>query len=213
MDILYEAKKEVQREKLVHFYKAYGKYLISLFLITLICLVSYFWWQSYQENIILEGADEYNKALSANKKDMVNRLEKLKEGKSIYASLAHLQLATIYINEKDFNKAIHNYEQFIGRKSINTLYLDYAKLMLIKTKLVYHKISNETAVKLFKEYLNHSTYFQNIARIAISALLANKSGNKEEASSELNFIITDINAPETLISLAKIIQKRMNDSK
>ena len=212
MDILHEAKKEAQKERLVHFYKIYGKYFIGLLFISLICSVSYLWWESYQENIVLEEAGEYNEALSAKKSDMINKLEPLKEKKSIYADLAHLQLATVYLSAKDFNKAIHNYEQFIKRNSINNLYLDYAKLMLIKTKLVYDKISNEIAIKLLKEYLDNSTYFQNIARIIIAALLVDKKESKEEASSELNFVITDINAPTALISLAKVIQKKISEN-
>ena len=209
MDILYEAKKEVQKEKLIHFYKAYGKYFIGLLFMSLICLVSYFWWQNYRENTILEEASEYNQALSAKKNDMIDKLETLKEKKSIYAGLAHLQLATVYLSEKDFNKAIHNYEQFIKKNSINNLYLDYAKLMLIKTKLVYDKISHKMALKLLKEYLDNSTYFQNIARITIAALLIDKKESKKEASSELNFVITDINAPTALINLAKVIKKNI----
>ena len=211
MDILDEAKKEAKREKLIHIYKVYGKYLVGLFLIVLIVSVSCFWWQSHQESIVLEEANKYNDALLANRKDMVNKLENLKEKKSIYACLAHLELAAICIGENNFNKAAHNYEQFIKRKCINGLYLDYARLMLIKTKLVYGKISDEMAIKLFKEYLNDSTYFQNVARIAQSVLLVSKKGSKEEISSELNFVTTDVSSPEKLRSLAKIIQKRVNE--
>ena len=82
--------------------------------------------------------------------------------------------------------------------------------MLIKTKLVYGKITDEVAIKLFKEYLDDSVYFQNIARIAMSVLLVNQKGGKEEIFSELNLVMTDINTSETLINLAKIIRKRAN---
>lgn len=210
MDILDEAKQEVQKEGFIRIYKNYGKYLVGLLLVTLIFLVSYFWWQSYQESVILDEANEYNNALSMNKKGTISKLENLKEKKGIYGALAQLQLAAIYIDEKDFNRAIHNYEQLVKRKSINNLYLDYAKLMLIKTKLVYGKITDEVAIKLFKEYLDDSVYFQNIARIAMSVLLVNQKGGKEEIFSELNLVMTDINTSETLINLAKIIRKRAN---
>ena len=210
MDILDEAKQEVQKEGFIRIYKSHGKYLVGLLLVTLIFLASYFWWQSYQENVILDEANEYNNVLSMNKKGMINKLENLKEKKGIYGALAQLQLAAIYIDEKDFNRAIHNYEQLVKRKSINNLYLDYAKLMLIKTKLVYGKITDEVAIKLFKEYLDDSGYFQNIARIAMSVLLVNQKGGKEEIFSELNLVMTDINTSEILINLAKIIRKRAN---
>ena len=210
MDILDEAKQEVQKEGFIRIYKSHGKYLVGLLLVTLIFLASYFWWQSYQENVILDEANEYNNVLSMNKKGMINKLENLKEKKGIYGALAQLQLAAIYIDEKDFNRAIHNYEQLVKRKSINNLYLDYAKLMLIKTKLVYGKITDEVAIKLFKEYLDDSVYFQNIARIAMSVLLVNQKGGKEEIFSELNLVMTDINTSEILINLAKIIRKRAN---
>ena len=119
MDILDEAKQEVQKEGFIRIYKNYGKYLVGLLLVTLIFLVSYFWWQSYQESVILDEANEYNNALSMNKKGTISKLENLKEKKGIYGALAQLQLAAIYIDEKDFNRAIHNYEQLVKRKSIN----------------------------------------------------------------------------------------------
>jgi hypothetical protein len=207
MDILDEAKEEVQREKLIHIYKSYGKYLVSLLFIAIVCSVVYFWWQNYQENIASEEASEYNDALSGNKDGMIVKLESLKGKKTIYAHLAQLQLAGIYVSEKDLNKAIHNYEQLINRGGVNNVYLDYAKLMLIKVKSVAHVADDKVMIELFNQYLKSSVYFKNIARLEEAALLISH-GDQDKAQAELNFITTDVHASSALVNVAELMQKK-----
>jgi predicted negative regulator of RcsB-dependent stress response len=206
MDILDEAKEEVQIERFVRIYKRYGKYLVSLLFMVLVCSVFYFWWQNHQGNVTSEEASEYNDALSAEKASMISKLENLKVKKTIYAQLAHLQLAGIYADEKDFNKAVHNYEQLINRGGVDHIYLDYAKLMLAKTKSFAGIADGKATIELFDQYLSTAVYFKNIARLEKAALLINQ-GDIDKAHAELDFIVTDANAPPALVNIAQVIQK------
>jgi predicted negative regulator of RcsB-dependent stress response len=206
MDILDEAKVEVKREKFTYICKKYGQYLMYVIFVSVVCSILYFWWKNHQKKILLEEASEYNDALSMDKDKMIVQLEGLKKKKTIYASLSKLQLAAIYIEENNFNKAIHNYEQLIKKDNIEPLYLDYAKLMIIKTKLATSQINEDAAIKLLVEYLKDAMYFQNIARLINASLLINK-GNSKDGIAELNFIITSPKVPSTFMSLAKILEK------
>lgn len=149
----------------------------------------------------------YNDALSAKKADRIIKLEAFKGRNTIYSSLAQLQLAALYVDKGDFTKAIYYYEQLIKNRNVEVFHLDYAKLMLIRTKVAANVANNKNAIGLFDEYLKNSIYFKDVARLEKAALLISE-GDKDRAKAEINFIITDTKAPSLLINLARIIQRR-----
>jgi predicted negative regulator of RcsB-dependent stress response len=170
--------------------------------------IAYFWWNNHKNNVLLEEAGEYSDAMNANDKDKVSKLEKLKTKKTVYSDLAKLQLAAYYFGDKDFNRAIHNYELLVSSKNTDKLYKDYAKLMIIKTKILSGKISSEDAIIMYEDFYKNAEYFSNLAVLGESILLMNK-GEKDKVSSKLNEILTDNESPSLLIDLAKIIDKRI----
>ena len=208
MDVLDEIKDDINKERFVNFLQNYGRYVAILVLCVFIGFITYFWWNNHKNNVLLEEAGEYGDAMNSNEKDKVSKLEELKTKKTVYSDLAKLQLAAYYFGDKDFNRAIHNYELLVSSKNTDKLYKDYAKLMIIKIKILSGKVSSEDGIIMYEDFYKNAEYFNNLAVLGESILLMNK-GEKDKVSSRLNEILTDNESPSLLIDLAKIIDKRI----
>jgi len=208
MDVLDEIRDDFNKERFVNFLQNYGRYVAILILFVFIGLITYFWWDNHKNNVLLEEAGEYSDAMNANDKDKVSKLEKLKIKKTVYSDLAKLQLAAYYFGDKDFNRAIHNYELLVSSKNTDKIYQDYAQLMIIKIKILSGKVSSENGIIMYEDFYKNAEYFNNLAILGESILLMNK-GEKDKVSSRLNEILTDNESPSLLIDLAKIIDKRI----
>ena len=208
MDVLDEIKDDINKERFVNFLQNYGRYVAILVLCAFIGFITYFWWNNHKSNVLLEEASEYGDAMNSNDKDKVSKLEKLKTKKTVYSDLAKLQLAAYYFNDKDSNRAIHNYELLVSSKNTDKIYQDYAKLMIIKIKILSGKINSENGAAMYEDFYKNAEYFNNLAILGESILLMNK-GEKDKVSSKLNEILTDNESPGLLIDLAKIIDKRI----
>lgn len=208
MDVLDEIKDDINKERFVNFLQNYGRYVAILVLCAFIGFITYFWWNNHKNNVLLEEAGEYGDAMNSNEKDKVSKLEELKTKKTVYSDLAKLQLAAYYFGDKDFNRAIHNYELLVSSKNTDKIYKDYAKLMIIKIKILSGKVSSEDGIIMYEDFYKNAEYFNNLAVLGESILLMNK-GEKDKVSSRLNEILTDNESPSLLIDLAKIIDKRI----
>ena len=208
MDVLDEIRDDINKERFVNFLQNYGRYVAILILFVFIGFITYFWWDNHKNNVLLEEAGEYGDAMNFNDKDKVSKLEKLKTKKTVYSDLAKLQLAAYYFGDKDFNRAIHNYELLVSSNNTDKLYKDYAKLMIIKIKILSGKVSSEDGIIMYEDFYKNAEYFNNLAVLGESILLINK-GEKDKVSSRINEILTDNESPSLLIDLAKIIDKRI----
>lgn len=208
MDVLDEIKDDINKERFVNFLQNYGRYVAILVLCVLIGFITYFWWNNHKNNVLLEEAGEYGDAMNSNDKDKVSKLEELKTKKTVYSDLAKLQLAAYYFGDKDFNRAIYNYELLVSSKNTDKIYKDYAKLMVIKIKILSGKVSLEDGIIMYEDFYKNAEYFNNLAVLGESILLMNK-GEKDKVSSRLNEILTDNESPSLLMDLAKIIDKRI----
>ncbi|MFK7760791.1 MAG: tetratricopeptide repeat protein [Candidatus Midichloriaceae bacterium] len=208
MDVLDEIRDDINKERFVNFLQNYGRYVAILVLFVFIGFIAYFWWNNYKNNVLLEEASEYSDAMNSNDKGKISKLEKLKTKKTVYSDLAKLQLAAYYFNNKDSNRAIHNYELLVGSKNTDKIYQDYAKLMIIKIKILSEKVNSEDAIAMYEDFYKNAEYFNNLAVLGESILLINK-GEKYKVSSRLNEILTDNESPYLLMNLAKIIDKRI----
>ena len=209
MDILDEIQEDVKKEKLLSFFQNYGKYLVAVILACFIFTILYFWWSNYKSNLLLEDSSEYNDAINSKEQVRISKLEKIKQKNSVYGDLAKLQLAAYYYDDKDYNKSIHNYELIYKSKSSSEIYRDYAKLMAIKIRVHTGKISLDDGIKLYEDFYKDSKYFKNIAVLGESILLLNK-GNYSSNLHKINEILTDNEAPNLLLYLAKTINKRLS---
>ncbi|MFQ3307282.1 MAG: hypothetical protein ACI8ZF_000527 [Candidatus Midichloriaceae bacterium] len=211
MDILDEVKEDLKKEKATAFINVSLKYFAYLILIFLVSSAIYYWWSERNSNIIFEQANAYNEAIYTTKKeDFLEKMESLSRGGGVYSQLANLSLAGFYIKDKNYNRAIHNYENIINQKGVSDIYRDYAKLMMLKTKVFSGKLNDDILIKEFQEYIDNGIYFKSYARIIESTLLIREKRNNE-ASSTLNHVITDSNTPVSLINIAKIIKSDLNE--
>jgi predicted negative regulator of RcsB-dependent stress response len=208
MDVLDEIRDEANKERLYNFLQNYGKHVAVFVLTAFICAIIYFWWDNHKNNVLLEEASKYGDAISSEDKDKISMLEKLKVGKTVYSDLAKLQLGAYYFANKDFNRAIHNYELLVDSKSTDKIYRNYAELMVIKIKILSGKINLEEGIKMYENFYKNAEYFNNIAVLGESILLMNK-GEKGKIFSKLNEILTDNESPNLLMYLARMIDKRV----
>lgn len=208
MDILDEIREDINKERFYNLLRHYGIYIAILSFITFVFFIAYFWWGNHKNDVLMQEASEYDNAINSNDKNKISKLERLKIKNTVYSDLAKLQLAAYYFNNKDFDRAIDNYKLLVNSKNTDKIYQDYAKLMIINTKILTGKVVSKDALAMYENFHKDAEYFNDIAILGESILLIDKSDN-DKVSMKLNEILTDNESSRELMYLAKLIDKKI----
>ena len=184
----------------------YIYYLLFILLITFITTI-YFLYYSGGDDIYLKESYEYENAMSSVGQHKISKLEKLKIQKTVYSDLAKLQLANYYLNKKNFEGAIKHFTLLIQSESTAKIYRDYAKLLIIKTKIESQQLTLDEAITMYRNFYKNTEYFHDIATLGESILLITK-GEQKDFPSKLYEILTDSHATDEVMYIAKMIDKR-----
>ncbi len=207
MDILDEVRDDASKEKIFNFFQIYSNYFSLIIIVIFVGFVTFFWWDKCRQNSFLEDANKYSIAMSSKGNNKVHMLQKLKEKKNIYGDLAKLKLATLYFEKRNLNEAIHNYALISNSQNAAKLYRDYSQLMVIKIKILMGVISYQNGLKMYEDFYKNAKYFRNIA-IVNESILAINNNTMSDISLKLNEILTDNEAPDSVLFFAKIINKK-----
>ncbi|AEI88575.1 MAG: Putative negative regulator of RcsB-dependent stress response, UPF0070 family [Candidatus Midichloria mitochondrii] len=193
-DILDSVIEDLKQEKIHTAMRRYGRFLILLIVLLLICGLLFNWWKSHKENTLHAEAAEYikahhflNKATSQQMlQEGVGRLEKLSEGNTIYATVAALNLANIHDAMGNFNKAAHIYGTVEENKDVDQSLKAFAGSMRISSYLRAEKITDEEGLKMLQE--RHRVPIFNYSRQLLEASLLIQDNKKDKARALLDNI-------------------------
>ncbi|CAG7591702.1 MAG: tetratricopeptide repeat protein [Candidatus Midichloria sp.] len=188
-DILDSVIEDLKQEKIHTAMRRYGKFLILLIVLLLICGLLFNWWKAHKENLLHAEAAEYIKAHHFLNKvtsqqmlqEGVGRLEKLLEGNTVYATVAALNLANIHDAMGNFNKAAHIYGTIEGNKHVDQSLRAFSGLMRIASYLRAEKITNEEGLKMLQERHRVPTFSYSRQLLEASLLIQDNKKDKARA--------------------------------
>ncbi|WHQ46749.1 MAG: tetratricopeptide repeat protein [Candidatus Midichloria sp.] len=193
-DILDSIIEDLKQERIHTTVKVYGKFLILLVILLLVCGLLFNWWKSHKENTLHAEAAEYIKAHHFLNKvtnqqmlqEGLGRLEKLSEGQTIYAIVAALNLANIHDSMGNFNKAAHIYGAVEENEQVDQSLKSFAGLMRVSSYLRAEKITNEEGLKMLQERHRAPTF--SYSRQLLEASLFIQKNKKDKARALLDNI-------------------------
>ena len=207
MNILDEVKADISKEKLINFFQMYRRNIIAIVLITFVLIIIIFWLFMYKKSLLIEDSKQYNLLINSTNINKIYKFEKFKYKKNIYGVLSKMQLAAIYLELKDCNKALSNYELVLNSKNATIIYRDYSKLKSIKLKISSDIVSYKNGLELYENFYKNAKFFKKISILGKSVLALNN--NIENISRKLDKILSDNEALDFSIFFAKIINKRI----
>lgn len=208
VDLLDEVIEEATQEKWYATITKYGK--IAIFILFLFISVSCIaiWWQDHSKNKIYnEGANFLILTSSINQhnnKETIEKLEKLIDGDSVYATFAAFKLAEILEIKEDYNRAINIYSSIAKNNNIEQSLRDYALLMKINANLQAKTLTDNEILQQINQYISTNPVFKVTAQVILSSLLIDSNQNKE-AENTLNMLVTNMTAPESIKRIAELL--------
>lgn len=201
-DLLDEVRADLKEEQTVGLLKKYGTFTIVIMGFILFAMTGNLWWKNYQQgNIHKEGGDFLVAALKmrANKLDeaMKEFKELAQDGKTTYAALASLNLASFQQAKKEYDKASEAYKNVMSHPDTPPVLKEYSELMYLKAKLS-DSVSNK------QELLKHLTTFVQtkptfkFSALEILAALQIELNLMQEAKETLDKLSTDASIPATM---------------
>jgi len=208
MDILQEIQEEHRKEKLYNFLQKYGKIIIIIILISIVCASIYFSLYLNKKKIALEYHSKYTAAMNSSQNDKIANLEMLKYADNVYGTLSSIELGSFYA-DIDPIKSIRNYEIVLKSKHSNKIYKDFCQLMIIGVSVNSGRVDLNQGMELYKGYLERAKFFKSLATLAQASLLV-KQG-KMGKNAILNNILTSSEkyTSNLLFYIAQIIKKRL----
>lgn len=183
-DILFqEINEELQKEKLMNFWKKYGLFALILVVVSLTLAVSYesivvwknkraqTWSDAYAYAFNLQVQGDYDKSI-----EVFQKMAEQNDG--IYRDFAMLQIANIYLDQNKIDEAVKVLESITQNEKTNP---NLKKAALVK--LVSYKIENAPADEidnLLKPLIEENDSWTNIA-LELKAMLAIREHNLDEA--------------------------------
>ena len=208
MDILDEVKNDFTKAKILKFLQAYSYHLITIFALTVTCIILIIYWGNYKKKILLASGNKYNVIVDYNHPNTIANLEELKKVKNIYGGLSTLRLAEYYLKLKNFYQAINTYQLIIESKNSIKVYKDYAQLMIIKVRLITSTISNKKALQIYQDYYDDNTYLKTITILG-SSIVGINSYETKTTEINLNKLLTCNEIAISSLFFAKVVKKNI----
>ena len=208
MDILDEVKNDFTKAKILKFLQAYSYCLISIFALTITCIILIIYWGNYKKKILLVNGNKYNAMVDYNHPSTIANLEELKKVKNIYGDLATLKLADYYLKLRNFYQVINTYQLLLESKNSTKIYKDYAQLMIVKIKLMTSTISKKEALQTYQNYYDDVRYLKTIEILGACVVGINSSEIKS-VEINLNKLLTCNEIPVPSLFFAKVVKRNI----
>lgn len=190
-----EVDEEIQQEQLARFWKKYAWLVYSIIFLVLAGTLGFEGYRTWRTNTRLQESDLFEKSilLIANNyvQDAQNGFEQLAQnGKTGYKILAQMELADIFMNNKEKEKAIQTLNQVIQETKSDEPLHQVAVLTLVGYQLQDDK--DQELLDLLKPILNDN-HFQALAT-ELSVILLKKQDKQQQAD---ELIQKALNNPQT----------------
>lgn len=133
-DFMDEVRAEVRNERFLALFEQYKYHMLALAVMLVVGTGGASWVKHHRLSTQQEAGAQYLEANEfVEKGDLVSALPRLNividKGTPGWRSLAMLQRAALYVEQKKFNEAKQAYEEIIADSSVDTLFRDYAAIM------------------------------------------------------------------------------------
>jgi len=200
MDILDETLQELQEEKNRKLIYKYGKPVLTAVALVLLFTIMKVWWDGRSTNTAQEEGAQFMEVVKSMKDGGTNTagFEKLMDGKSVYSTMAGLNLALIQSYGANFEQAAKTYDIIANDSKADKGFREYARLMNVTMGLASGSLTEQDALKQLNSYADNKDSVFRFSAMEIKAALLLESGNTEDARTTLQSILTDANAPMTI---------------
>ena len=173
---------------LKYFFKNRQIYLLITVCIVLSSLIYCLMIYHTNQNTLKKQSEEFDIASLLKTEEQLKSVVQKKE--SVYSMLSMLEIALMNTNYNSSNNSIIFYYQSSRNDSVPQVYVDYMKLIQIKTLLHRNKIHKEQGFLLLRNYVNYKDNLIYIARTYLSILMEDINLH-DESIQELKYIITN----------------------
>ena len=135
-DIFDEVSEELKKDQLIQFWKKYSKYLISISLVLIISLLSYFFYNQWKQKTLENSSSQYFSAIKKlENKEFQSSIEEfskgLNENHKGYKILSLFGLAEANFKLGKIDEMSLNYETIYNNQDIGMYYRDLSRLLTV----------------------------------------------------------------------------------
>ena len=199
-DLFQEIDDELRQDKASSLWKLYGKYVVAVAIIIIMCVGGYKFWQQKQLDNGEKASIAYEAALARSASgDFKGAIDQLNEKELRitpgYAALSQMQKANLAIKIKDFEAALITYKDIAENDDYPQSIKEWASFRRAAVR-VEKQIDSNASADLDKLIATDSPW-RFLAK-EIKAIKEIEIGNNSEAKAIFSELADDENAPERL---------------
>ncbi len=204
-EFIREIEEELQAEKLAKVWQKYGDYIIYSVLALVLGASAFVGYKEYRNYANEQASDVFYEAQQMLQEDKslaaIEKFDELKDSSSPgYRVLGQFTSASVLINQGEQQRALAMFDNIISDSSLPRVYRDLARI-----KSAYYRLDSVDNVQALKDEIIPLSKPQNPWRYSAMELLAlmeMKQNNPEEAYKILVELISNAEAPRTLVQRA-----------
>lgn len=208
-----EIDEELRQEKYAKLWKQYGKLIIAGALILVVGVAGFKGWETYDLQKRTQDGEKFAAALAladnGNSETALQALSKLAEdGGSGYALLARFRAAAILAGDGRQEEAASAYEALAGDSGIDVIYRDMAVVLAALNRL---DTADPAELNASLAPLTADDNPWRHSAKELSAIIAQKAGDKATAKELLQGLSSDATAPEGIRGRAAEMLAALDD--
>ena len=190
-DIFDEVSEELKKDQLIQFWKKYSKYLISISLVLIISLLSYFFYNQWKQKTLENSSSQYFSAIKKlENKEFQSSIEEfskgLNENHKGYKILSLFGLAEAHFKLGKIDEMSLNYETIYNNQDIDMYYRDLSRLL---TVMKNNTRPFEEQINILQPILNSPSKLQLLAS-ELKILLLIKFNKIDDAKKSIDQLLS-----------------------
>ena len=190
-DIFDEVSEELKKDQLIQFWKKYSKYLISISLVLIISLLSYFFYNQWKQKTLENSSSQYFSAIKKlENKEFESSIEEfskgLNENHKGYKILSLFGLAEAHFKLGKIDEMSLNYETIYNNQDIGMYYRDLSRLL---TVMKNNTRPFEEQINILQPILNSPSKLQLLAS-ELKILLLIKFNKIDDAKKSIDQLLS-----------------------
>jgi len=190
-DIFDEVSEELKKDQLIQFWKKYSKYLISISLVLIISLLSYFFYNQWKQKTLENSSSQYFSAIKKlENKEFQSSIEEfskgLNENHKGYKILSLFGLAEANFKLGKIDEMSLNYETIYNNQDIDMYYRDLSRLL---TVMKNNTRPFEEQINILQPILNSPSKLQLLAS-ELKILLLIKFNKIDDAKKSIDQLLS-----------------------
>ena len=211
-EFLNEVENDIRQEKLLMFWRRYGKAIIAAVTSVVIFVGGYNLWAYHDYNQRLKMSEKLSAATDlidkGEKEKAVNLLNSLaQENNKAYGHLALFQKAGILLKKGEIEEkkeAIAVYHQLAGNKDMDPLWRDLAALLEIMTQMDGKEYNSEVLITQLNALTEDQNPWRYFAR-EMKGVLLQGQGKNSEAAEIFARLVQDNQTPSGISMRARLM--------